>query len=251
MSPLSFPRLRKDEAHIWRIDFLDWQGREDQFVSVLSSDETERARRFRLPHDRQRFILRHGLLRAILSGYLGMPSALLRFDYSSYGRPALHTEHHKSSLHFNLSHSHQMALIAVVLDGCVGIDIERVHTDFDHQRIATQFFSLAEQEQLRDVAPDERARAFFMCWTRKEAYIKALGMGLSIPLAQFDVSLRPDQAARILAARNGLPGAEDWRLYHLEPAGDYTAALCLPRRDWRLRGWKATPDWLNSATPIG
>lgn len=251
ITPSNFPALRENEAHIWRIDFSDWQRREDQFVLTLSSDDLERARRFRLPHDRQRFILRRGLLRVILGGYLEVQPASLRFDYSAYGKPVLYAEHRHSLLHFNLSHSHQMALIAVVSDGCVGIDIERVHSDFDHQRIAEQFFSPEEQNQLRSLDAAERPLAFFMCWTRKEAYIKALGMGLSLPLDQFDVSLRPDQPARILAARNGLPGAEEWRLYHLEPAGNYTAALCLPRREWRLRGWNATPDWLHSATSIG
>jgi 4'-phosphopantetheinyl transferase len=251
ISPSSFPRLGENEAHIWRIDFSDWQGREDAFVSILTSDESERASRFRLLHDRQRFILRHGLLRTILSGYLGMPSASLRFDYSSYGKPDLHTDYHKNALHFNMSHSHQMALIAVASHEHIGVDIEYVRSDFDHQRIATQFFSIDEQEQLRRVAAAERARAFFMCWTRKEAYIKALGMGLSLPLDQFDVSLHPAQPAKLLAARNDLPGPEHWSLYHLEPARDYAAALCLPRGDWRLRGWKAEPHWLYPGISIG
>ncbi len=185
-----------DVVDVWRIT-LDRP--EADHVQDLSRDERERAGRFRIDDVRRRYVVAHAILRRILAGYVDtMPSAL-RFEAGPYGKPWLAPPY--EALSFNLAHSGALALIAVT--GCreLGVDIEEHRALDDAERIAERFFSSAEVAAFRALPASERQPAFFRCWARKEAFVKALGLGLTAPLDSFDVSLGPDEPCRLLASR--------------------------------------------------
>jgi len=191
---------------------------------ILSDDERRRADRFHFPRDRRRYILRHGKLRQLLSNYLGIAPADLVFEHNSFGKPALG----ESNLKFNISHSHGMALFAIAYDVEIGCDIERCDPQFAAEQISEHFFAEDEVRKLRALAPTQQTSAFFRCWTRKEAYIKARGRGLSIPLDSFEVSLAPGEPAALLR------GCDGWTLQSFEPVPGYEAAVVAAGADWRL-----------------
>ena len=203
---------------------------------TLSTDEQERANRYRFARDRQAFITRRGRLRLILGRYLGLDPASLQFSYNPYGKPALQPEA-AGQLCFNLSHSQGLALFAFARQVDIGVDLERLRSDFDHLELAERFFSAGERAELNALPLESRPQAFFLCWTRKEAFIKAHGEGLSLPLDHFDVSLTPGEPARLVATRAGLETPDQWSLFNLEPAPDYLAALAVRGRGYELHCW--------------
>jgi 4'-phosphopantetheinyl transferase len=158
-----------------------------RWQELLDSHDAARAARFRFGRDRDRYVACHGILRMLLGRYIDRAPAALRFDTGSHGKPALRS----SGLHFNLSHSRHLALFAVSRERAVGCDIEFHDERFLAENIPACFFSPAEIAELRGLSASDRLAAFFAGWTRKEAYIKARGLGLSLPLDRFDVSLAP------------------------------------------------------------
>src|SRR5262249_48848883 len=214
---------------------------------MLTSDEQRRAERFYFPQDRQHFIAGRGILRVVLGKYLGREPHQLQFDYNLHGKPKLIGE---KRLRFNLSHSHGLALYAVTWEREVGVDIEHVRPDFAGEAIAERFFSPNETAVLRSLPDHLRVAAFFNCWTRKEAYIKARGKGLAIPLDQFDVSLAPGEPAALLADRAAPPESQRWAMCCLAPGPGYAGAVAVEGHDWRL--WCGHwPDETSSAWPGG
>jgi len=209
-------------------------------LRTLTLDERARARRFRFPRDRDRFIVARGVLRAILGRYLGVDPGRLRFRYSPYGKPALAGPFEDEGIRFNLAHSQGIALYAVSRGREVGIDVEYVRADLADERIAERFFSPREVATLRAVPAEQRREAFFHCWTRKEAYVKARGEGLSLPLDQFDVSLAPGEPAALLSTPGDPPEVTRWSLQALNPGPGYVAALAVEGNGWRLRCWQWT-----------
>jgi 4'-phosphopantetheinyl transferase len=178
-----------------------------------------------------------------------MEPSSLRFDHNPYGKPALIPSPGHEPLNFNLAHSHDLVLYAITRNRQIGIDLERLRTDFPCEEISEQFFSPRENAALLAVPQSERHEAFFRCWTRKEAYVKARGEGLSLPLQAFDVSLAPDEPAKLLSIRGNPEAARDWSLYGLAPAPGYVAALAVNSRDWRLSCWQWSEDrgiWTTS-----
>jgi len=218
---LSRPRDRTD---VW-CALVDLHAEQLAALALtLSADERSRAERFLLPRDRDRFIATRGLLRAILAAYLGAAPERLRFRYSSKGKPAL--EAPEAGLEFNLAHSHGLALYAVAWGRPVGVDVERIRTDIGVEEIAARFFSPREAAELRGLPPSERPEAFFRCWTRKEALLKAWGEGLPFGLDRFSVSLAPQEAA-IRETPFDPQEAARWRLHPLEPAPEFVGALAV------------------------
>src|SRR5712671_5474431 len=187
-APLALP---EDEVQLWRVDLEAIRAAEPRWQALLSSDESTRASRFHFPVDRQRYVATRALLRMILAGYLVMDPKDVNFSYSKEEKPSLASPHNGIEITFNVSHSGGIALLAFARRKEIGIDVEQVRGDFDVDAIARRFFSAREQEQLAALPNEERFEAFFRCWTRKEAYIKATGDGLSLPLHQFDVSVAP------------------------------------------------------------
>jgi 4'-phosphopantetheinyl transferase len=192
-----------------------------QFERVLAPAELARAARFRVDHLRRSFVLARGALRALLAGYLRTSASGIEFKYGAKGKPSLAM----ASISFNASHSGSLAVFAFACGAEIGVDVERIRPMQEMQGIADHFFCPEEAAELMSLLPEERERAFFLCWTRKEAYIKALGDGLSIALNGFRVTMRPDQPARFIHLRGNTIAAKDWTLHDLQLTSNYAAAL--------------------------
>jgi 4'-phosphopantetheinyl transferase len=230
--------LSSAEVHVWRAALDPAASCVEQLQRLLSADELQRAARFHFSRDRRRFIVARGALRDILSRYLGVPPAELEFRYSAYGKPALADIAAEEGVRFNISHAHEMALFAVTCGREVGVDIEYLHRTIACEEIAEHFFSARERASLRALPAEIKPQAFFNCWTRKEAYIKAHGEGLSLPLDQFDVSLAPGEPVALLATRGDPREALRWSLQALTPGPGYVAALAVEGQGWHLTCWQ-------------
>jgi 4'-phosphopantetheinyl transferase len=218
-------QLGGQEVQVWRLELDTVPSDGWSWENLLSADERERAGRFHFARDRRRFTAARGLLRTLLGGYLQADPGELRFRYSHKGKPALDGKHQESGLCFNVSHSDEVALLAFARAGELGVDVERVRQDCEVQEIAQRFFSSAEQKALAALPAAQQYRAFFNCWTRKEAFVKAKGGGLSLPLDQFDVSLAPGEPAELLATRPDPAEKQRWSLWALDAGEEYAAAL--------------------------
>ena len=228
--------LIEGEVHVWRA-WLDLPQSDIQALEqTLSDDERVRAQRFRFVKDRTHFIAARGLLRAILGRYLLREPQTLSFSYNAYGKPAL--AEMPESLSFNVTHAQGMALYAVTRNHAIGVDLEYIQRQIEWEEVAERFFSPYEVSMLRAVPPHTRHIAFFNCWTRKEAYIKARGMGLSLALDQFDVSLIPGEPAALLNIREEGQDISNWSLYDLYPGNDYIAALAVEGHISSLKCWQ-------------
>jgi len=217
--------LASDEIHIWQRQLRCDRHVIQTLEGLLHSDELARAARFRFPSNRDEFIVSRGTLRRLLGGYMSCPPEELRLTYSQHGRPQLDGLRLGDRVEFNVSHSGDVIVLAFARARRIGIDIEHVRTDFSTAEIAERFFSLAEREALRKLPVEQRQAAFFTCWTRKEAFIKALGEGLSHPLDQFDVSVIPGQPAALLATRPDAEDAARWSLWDISVPAGYGGAL--------------------------
>ncbi len=232
------PTLGDDEVHVWRAALDVHAPHVQSLRRTLTADERARAERFYFQKDREQFIVARGLLRAILGRYLDAEPSQLRFSYSPYGKPSLAGEFNADALCFNLSHADGLALYAVTRGRQLGIDIEHVRADLADEQVAERFFSPREVAELRTFSGSMRPLAFFNCWTRKEAYIKARGEGLSLALDQFDVSLAPGGPAALLSTAGNPLEAFRWSLRELTPGAGYVAALAAEGNNWRLRSWQ-------------
>jgi 4'-phosphopantetheinyl transferase len=217
--------LGEGEAHVWRASLDQPVDVIAKFAPRLSKDEYQRAERFHRPPDRRRFIAGRGILRKIISAYLALAPDEAQFTYNEYGKPFISTDQNRGAISFNLSHSNDMALYAVTRGRRVGIDVEYIRDDFATLEVAECFFSRDEVEALKAVASDRRTEAFFNCWSRKESYIKAIGMGVSYPLGGFTVSLAPDVTPALLKVDADVTEASRWTMYGLDVGEGYVAAL--------------------------
>ncbi|MCS6806443.1 MAG: 4'-phosphopantetheinyl transferase superfamily protein [Acidobacteriota bacterium] len=233
--------LLPDHVHVWRVTSRQPDTVVAWLRSLLASDEQQRADRFHFEKDRRQFIVARGVLRTLLAGYLNIEPGQIRFCYSRYGKPQLDGDDPNNLLRFNLSHSHGLALMAFALNRELGIDVEWLRADLACDDIAKRFFSPAEQAALRALPAAQRLQGFFNCWTRKEAYIKAIGTGLSMPLDQFDVSLAPGEPARLLAVRSQPSQMQRWSLEALDLGPDFAAAVAVEGHGWQLRCWQWRP----------
>jgi 4'-phosphopantetheinyl transferase len=235
-APANWPLLG-DDVHIWRADLDRPEAEVQALQQLLAEDELSRAARFHFQKDAHRFIVGRGLLRSILSRYLDVAPSQVRFDYTAYGKPVLAPASARETISFNLAHSDRLALYAVTRDRAIGVDIEQIRPGIEHEQIAERFFSATERALLRTLPAELRAVAFFTCWTRKEAYIKAHGEGLSLPLDQFDVSFTPGEPARLVHTAGDPGEAARWSLHELHPGTGYVAALAAEGQGWRIACW--------------
>jgi 4'-phosphopantetheinyl transferase len=232
--------ITPDTVHIWSASLDSTSATVGYLSTLLSEDEMERADRFHFDHLRQDFIIAHGTLRLILAHYLDCPPQDIRFEYASYGKPFLSQPFAAEGISFNLSHSHRLTLYAIGMHRRLGIDIEHIRPLTDMLSVAANTFSKDENQQLISVAKPDVPLAFFNCWTRKEAFIKAVGEGVSFPLDQFDVTLKPNELAKLLSVRGSREEAERWSMFAWEPMDDYVAALVADghKPSLILREWK-------------
>jgi 4'-phosphopantetheinyl transferase len=185
-----------DEVHVWRIELDCAATGAAALRATLSLDEEQRAARFRSPELCARWTVARGALRCILATYARCEPNVLMFRTGPHGKPALASP--VEDISFNLSHTDGLALVAVAGSGRVGIDAEAVRSTIEIEDLSRRFFAPAEAAEILALSPDARLAAFFTCWTRKEAFVKALGGGLSVPLERFQVSVRSDEPARVL-----------------------------------------------------
>jgi len=205
---------------------------------TLSTDERKQAERFYFQEHRKRYIVTRGLLRLILGRYLDIEPSQLEFCYNPYGKPALAKAFGGERLQFNLSHSDKIILYAIAYCRKVGIDIEHIGVDLADEQIAERFFSPREVAELRGLPVIMQKEAFFSCWTRKEAYIKARGEGLSLSLDQFDVSVVPEEPTALLSVNGDPQEALRWSLKELNPGPGYVATLAVEGHDWQVKYWR-------------
>lgn len=225
--------LGVDEVHIWHAVLEDWLA--DRFQMVLFEDERARADRFHFEKDRNHFIVARGLLRTILASYLNLKPIDLMFSYGERGKPKLMDDGRDKPIKFNLSHSQGMALFAFSRNREIGVDLEFIRDELAGEDVAEQFFSPAEAAALKELSPEKRTQAFFNCWTRKEAYIKACGDGLSMPLNEFDVSLVPGDAAALLKTHKDPKEVLRWSMQSIPVESGYVAALVAEGSDVRAK----------------
>ncbi len=218
--PQEFPELHQDEIHVWLLKVNHYSSK--KLLQLLNKTEKQRAQRFAFAEHKEKFIITHGVLRILLSHYLRQDPKTIKFTHNKQGKPAIPN----SELEFNISHSGDLALFAFAKNIPIGVDVEAIKPKIEYEDIAKRFFSPTEYEQLLQIPTPTRKTAFFNCWTRKEAFIKAIGEGLSFPLSDFDVSVqetKPSQSQLLKIHKTY--NASDWSVLSLDVPGKHTAAI--------------------------
>ncbi|NOZ57755.1 MAG: 4'-phosphopantetheinyl transferase superfamily protein [Calditrichaeota bacterium] len=240
--PPSTLDLPPDAVHVWRVLLDVPESVVGIFFRFLSDDERKRAFRFHFDRDRRRFSVARGALRQILGAYLALEPSAIRFGYSDHGKPFLAGPDTGLDLRFNVSHSDDVALVAVTQGREVGIDVEKLRPEFAGLEIAERFFSPAEVDALRSLPLELQSRGFFNCWTRKEAFVKATGKGLSFPLRAFDVTLVPGEAPKLLRVEGDDPSR--WTVLEVVPEPGFAGALVVEGDPVVPQGWQWKPELL-------
>lgn len=222
VDPKIFPTIKVDEIHVW-FALLDFSPEQlAKFYTTFSEKEKIRAQRFHFEKDRTRFTGARGILRKLLSQYLKCDPADIEFSYSSHGKPALVND---PDLHFNVSHSQNVALFAFSKQFELGVDIETMEKFREISAIAKRFFTEEESKIIDSQNDEAQIQAFFNGWTRKEAFLKALGLGLSYPLKQVEVTMAASEPAKFIALYDNKLDIRQWSLYDLKPIDKFAAAL--------------------------
>jgi len=224
-------RLADDEVHVWHIslDLLDKVL--GSLLELLDADEKNRAARFKFPAGHNQFVASHAFLRTVLGRYLQIGPRDIRFRTSTHGKPELTA----GDLRFNLSHTEAAAVVAIARHWPVGVDVEKLRENLEPLELADRFFSRQEAEWLRAQPDSQRIPAFFACWTAKEAYIKACGGGLSIPLAGFSVIPSSGHAELKLEIYGKPDESEGWSMWQLDLGAGLRSALAVEGKNLTVR----------------
>ena len=249
--PAASPVLHRDEVEVWWAA-LDQPAANLQLMQqTLAPDEQLRAERFRFARDRDRFVACRATLRALLARYLYVEPEHIQFCYGSHGKPMLAAPFHNNEIQFNVSHSQGVALYAFARKRAVGVDIEHIRPIADAEQIVERFFSLRERRVFRSLPTPEQLETFFTWWTRKEAWIKAIGDGLAYPLDHIDVSLNPDGVVGLFCSEHTSHVPAYWSLRSLAARPGYAAALAVEGSGWTLITWQSPSSaFLTVAAPI-
>lgn len=226
------------QVQVWRAPLHLMLSQRDTFFSYLSQEERDQGNRFLKAEHRSHFIISHGILRQILSRYLDQPAHDIQFKKGAHGKPYI--EGH--SLQFNMTHSNDVALYAVTTDTEIGIDVEYTKRNPNMDDLVKRFFSKRECEEYQSFPTDKRRLAFFLGWTRKEAYLKATGFGLSYPLDHFDVSLAAEGTQCLLHVDDPDELAHNWTLFSFEAYSDYLASIAMKAPVDKLITYEVTPE---------
>jgi len=241
ISPPLHLQLANDEIHIWCASLDQPVSLVDRLVCTISIDERARAARLFFEEDRKRFIVRHGILRMILGYYLGVEARGLPFCYGKNGKPRLADTFRKGTVAFSMSSSKGLALYGFTRNREIGVDVECVRDIPEMDKIIALIFSAREAQVYRALPEHLKKEAFFVCWTRKEAFVKASGDGLSGPLRRCELTVDPgERASRLLRINGDSRSACRWSIHDLKPASGFTAAIAAEGRSWRLRCWRWT-----------
>jgi 4'-phosphopantetheinyl transferase len=230
-----------DRVVVWRVSLAPSEARVRRSRDLLSPDEIARADRFYFQRHRDRFTIARGALRRILGECVGADPREIRFAYGERGKPSLALGAAAGDIRFNVSHSEDVALVAVARGRELGVDVECVRDLIDLEGIARRFFARGEVEALESLPASQRREAFFACWTRKEAFVKANGGGLFVSLGEFEVSLLPGEEAALRSVGWDPSEVARWRLASFPKADGYASAIAVEGRDWSLdlRDWPA------------
>jgi 4'-phosphopantetheinyl transferase len=233
------------EIQVWRISLTGKFDAEIRLNEFLSAAEHLRASHFHFAPDRRRFIIRRAVLRQLLAAILKTEPQAIRLEFGTHGKPFVAGQAGADGLRFSCSHSADWALIALTRGSELGVDLEQRRPVVDTEDLARNFFSPVEINELVGLSPELRLAGFFDCWTRKEAFVKAIGLGLSYPLNGFSVSLSPNQPATLLEVADDIEASKKWRLISLDVAPDYSAALVFEKRQTFLKYF--TWNWERSS----
>ena len=224
-SSAKFDNLTGD-VHVWTASFGQLKAYVSRMARLLSEDEWLRADRFHFKQHRDGFITGRGLLRVILANYLGNSPCEVSFDYGEAGKPQV-ADDGENRLHFNLAHSGDLVVYALSFDRRIGVDIELVRSIPNIEQIADHYFSPEEIKALKGLPAAQKLAGFFACWTRKEAYVKAIGTGLGHGLSDFTVNARPDEPARMISVQGGTKLARGWSFADLCLGPAYIGAIAV------------------------
>ena len=235
------PRLALSPHHtdIWLTSTRLAQRQVQAYQRLLTQNELARAQKFKSAEKREEYIVTRGLLRQVLAQVAGLSLAGIDFHPGAHGKPLLERARFGESVAFNVSHTQGLALVALAAHGRLGVDLERVRTEVAWPRLAQRYFSAAECRALRSHTGETARRAFFSCWTRKEAFVKALGAGVSYGLREFDVSVGPDEERVALSLRDQHEDAAGWLLKNIPAPAGYVAAVAIDRPATQFRFWRA------------
>ena len=225
--------LGNSDVHVWSFPLGTSRDSLARFESFLSNDERERARRFHFEQHRNHYVAGRGWLRELLGHYLDTSPEQVQFQYGRHGKPLL-SAHNSNALHFNLAHSDGIALAGVTRAGPLGLDIERIQVLEDMAELVKLFFSPRENSMFQELELQQQLVAFFNLWTRKEAFLKATGEGISQYLKQVEVTFLPGERVRFLKLPERFETAEKWTLKDLTVDSDFKAALAINLRDIRV-----------------
>jgi 4'-phosphopantetheinyl transferase len=223
--------LLDDEIHVWQVS-LAGDAEMPELQDCLSDDEVARAKRFAFVSDQKRFVRARAALRSILARYVPTDPRLIRFSYEKLGKPLLANHLVNRILHFNVSHSSNLALIAVASGFPVGIDIEQKRNDINIDELAAESFAPGERSAMALVCENRRVDAFYKTWTSKEAYLKGIGCGISA-VREFEVCVDPEKPPRIVRPLSGEYGGA-WFLHAINRERHYAATLATRRRQVRI-----------------
>ena len=237
----NFIQLQDNTVHLWCFNFEVDDNQFQIFYGLLSEDEKERAERFRFYKDKRCFVVTRGTLRLLSSKYLNKNTEDIVFDYEEFGKPKYR---HQTRLNFNVSHSGNRAVIAFNYDKALGVDIEKIKHNFDTFEIASNYFSKDEIKALQNLPEPEHNNGFYRCWTRKEAFIKAIGSGLSFPLDTFSVSLGKDDEAELLETKWDKKDKNNWCFYTFKPSQDYIGAVIVNQSNSYFEYFDLDPNML-------
>ncbi|MGD9153662.1 MAG: 4'-phosphopantetheinyl transferase superfamily protein [Gammaproteobacteria bacterium] len=215
-------KIKNDQIHIWYINIDDYQTRVDSLINYLDNHEIKRAQQFKFAKDRNSFICSHAILRWLLSKYCNCDQKKIIYNYNTFSKPDLNNNH---NIHFNLSHSFHRAVIAITQNTPIGIDIEFMQPKPILDNLAERFFSAYEYNEYKILPQQQKTLGFYNCWTSKEAFVKALGMGLSFPLKNFTVNLNPKFKAKILSVEHQQKNIDTWQLRRFIAENQYCIAV--------------------------
>lgn len=221
---MSLTLLKAGKIHLWHFNItqsIDWE--------TLSPDEKIRAEQFYFEKDRIAYAFSRATLRCVLSQYIAIEPSTIKLNYTLYGKPFLDPSQNAQQLHFNVSHTHHCVVYAITKNDEVGVDVEYVKKNIDYAAIAKHFFSSQEYALINQAHPSEKCDIFYRIWTCKEAFIKALGLGLSYTLNDFDVGELSNNSAKILRIKNDFEKSKNWSLFCWTPMDGYVAALAVER----------------------
>lgn len=231
--------LENTDVHIWAAPLDIPSDALSRLTATLSPPEQERAARFRFEQHRNPFVAAHGLLRLLLSRYLQTEPSAVQFAYGAHGKPSLAARGASSGLHFNLTHSENLALLAVTRAAPLGVDVEQIRMPADADQLVARFFSARENAAFQSLPAAQKPVAFFNLWTRKEAWLKATGEGIGYLLNRVEVSFLSNEPARLLALPDNSAPLTHWALHDLSPAPGFAAALAIAHPTARLHCWRA------------